>query len=230
MDLIKADTGKLQGFGYAQLASEIWDSTDVSSGYITIADWANCLPNVDLPDSVIKNVSEVIAKRIQAITKPRLMILGSKLIEVTQKSILEDRLIPYRNFEPLLWLLETELDKQNKPYAKKIPYEGWVNEYANVGKKSATTPFVKVGTTLIHWKTATDAGKVHKKKELSARARSIKYQYHPTAQTFSRRQGVDRLALIVDGTFNDSDLQTLASSGWDIIVYPDEIASLVSRL
>jgi hypothetical protein len=230
MDLVKASTGKLQGFGYAQLAAEIGSSANISSGYITIADWANCLPNVNLPDSVIQQVSEVLVKKITTIGKTNLPQLSRKLIEVTKKSALEDRLIPYRNFEPLLWLLEAELEKQGKSYIPKVPYVGWVNEYAGVGKNSATTPFVKVGNTLIHWKSVSDAGKDHKKKELAARARSIKYQYSLSTRTFTHRPGVDQLALIVDGTFNDNDLKILASAGWDIIVYPDQIEELVSSL
>ncbi|TYQ30510.1 hypothetical protein [Pseudanabaena sp. UWO310] len=230
MDLVKASTGKVQGFGYAQLSTEIGNSEHISSGYLTIADWANRVRNTELPTEVLQNVSNVLALKIRNMQKLKILSLQTQLIEATRKSVMEDRLIPYLNFQPLLWLLETELDKQGKPYAKKIPYEGWVNEYANVGKKSATTPFVKVGTTLIHWKSSYASHPNDKTKELSARARSIKYQYHPTTKTFSRRQGVDRLALIVDGDWKDNHLQTLTNSGWDIIVYPDEIASLVSRL
>ena len=99
-----------------------------------------------------------------------------------------------------------------------------------VGKKSATTPFVKVGTTLIHWKSSYASHPNDKTKELSARARSIKYQYHPATKTFTPRAGVTQLALILDGDWSDRHLQTLSSSGWDIIVYPDEISQLVSRL
>lgn len=230
MDLVKASTGKLQGFGYAQLAAEIGSSANISSGYITIADWANCLPNVNLPDSVIQQVSEVLVKKITNIGKTNLLQLGRKLIEVTKKSVLEDRLIPYRNFEPLLWLLEAELEKQGKSYSPKVPYIGWVNEYAGVGKNSATTPFIKVGNTLIHWKSSYASHPNDKTKELSARARSVRYQYHPATKTFSQRTGVVQLALIVDGDWSERHLQTLAKSGWDIIVYPDEISHLVAGL
>lgn len=40
----------------------------------------------------------------------------------------------------------------------------------------------------------------------------------------------NHLALIIDGTFDDADLRVLAEAGWDMIVYPDEIPDLVSRL
>jgi hypothetical protein len=73
-------------------------------------------------------------------------------------------------------------------------------------------------------------GRHHKKKELSARARNVKYQYDPKTGMFHRRDGVDKLALIVDGTFDDADLKVLAGSGWDIIVYPDELDKLINAI
>jgi hypothetical protein len=190
----------------------------------------NRLPEFNPPSEAITFVGEVLAEKLQEFSCDRIADLTSQLSEVYINSNLEKKLLPYRNFEPLLWLLETELKKQNKPYEAKTPYPGWINEYAAVGKRSATTPFIRVGETLIHWKSVSDSGKSHKKKELSARARSIKYQYHPTSKTFTRRKGVTQLVLIVDGTFDNNDLQILASSGWDIIVYADQIPDLVQQL
>jgi hypothetical protein len=71
---------------------------------------------------------------------------------------------------------------------------------------------------------------MHKKKELSARVRSTRYQYNTSTQTFSRRTGDDRFVLIVDGTFDDDDLRVLSESGWDEIIYPDEIPAFVKGL
>jgi hypothetical protein len=230
MDIVKASTGRLTGFGYAELAVEVGASKDLSSGYITIADWANCVPDVLLPKIVLRGVAEVLATRVREISQIGLKKLGQRLIEVTKKSVLEDRLIPYRMFEALLWLLEAESRKQGKAFTGKAPYGGWLNQYANVGRASATTPFVRFGKTLVHWKSASDAGKDHKRKELAARARNVKYEYDATTRTFKRRADVERLALIVDGTFTDADLKVLADAGWDIIVYPDQIADLVSKL
>ena len=127
-------------------------------------------------------------------------------------------------------MLEDELKSQGKIYTGKSPLAGWINDYAGVGHKVATTPFVRVGNILIHWKTGSDAGKMHKRKELSARVRSTRYQYNVSNQTFSRRTGDDRFVLIVDGTFDDDDLRVLSESGWDEIIYPDEIPAFVKRL
>lgn len=230
MDLIKASTGKVTGFGYARLAGEIGESTDVSSGYITIADWANRVPDVELPESVLRSVATVLANRVQSIGRPKLPKLSNELIEITKKSFLEIRILPYRNFDPLLWLLETELESQDKSYIPRTPYKGWINEFTEVGRKSATTPFLCVESTLIHWRSSHGSHTNDKTKELSARARNVRYQYHPITDNFTHREGVEQLALIVDGDWTDKNLKALSEAGWDIIVYPDEIEALVKQL
>jgi hypothetical protein len=226
--ILKADTGRLTGYGYAQLSADIGDSKEISSGYLTLADWINRKPGVHLKKEVLENISKALSYRISLVKD--IPSLKEKVKTTTIKSLLEDRLITYWKYEPLLWLLEAELKKQGKPYTPKKSYVGWINEYAELGKKVVTTPFVKVGNCLIHWKSVSDAGKVHKKKELAARARNMLYQYDPVSKKFSRRNEINRLVLIVDGTFNDEDLKILAQAGWDTIIYPDEIPTFVSSL
>jgi len=232
ISLLKAQSGRLQGYGLAQLA----DDTGLAETGKGAPLARFIIPKFTQREEMLKPehlrmLAQGLANRFQTnVSRNDVLALKVKVEDWVIKENLEDRLIPYRNFEPLLWLLIAELKKQRKPYDPKKPYVGWVNEYAAVGKRSATTPFVKVGSTLIHWKTVSDAGRVHKKKELSARARSIKYQYHPSRKTFTRRAGVSQLALIVDGTFTDDDLKVLSESGWDIIVYPDQIADLVHQI
>lgn len=228
ISLLKAKSGRLQGYGLAQLAVDT-EVPEFGAGGFIIPPFIQ-REKMLTPDH-LRMLAQGLANRFKTnVSRNDVLALKVKVEKWVIKENLEDRLIPYRNFEPLLWLLMAELREQGKSYRAKVPYEGWVNEYAAVGKKSATTPFVKVGTTLIHWKSVSDAGKVHKKKELAARARSVKYQYHSVTKTFTRRAGVEQLALIVDGTFTNDDLKILSESGWDIIVYPDEISTLVSHL
>jgi hypothetical protein len=228
ISLLKAKSGLLQGYGLAQLAQDA-KMPEVGAGGFLIPPFVQ--RGKMLSDRHLEGLAQGLADRFsQNVPKSSLTDLKAKVVDWVIKENLEDRLLPYRNFEPLLWLLETELKKQNKPYEAKTPYAGWINEYAAVGKKSATTPFVRVGETLIHWKSAHAGHPNDKTKELSARARSIRYQYDPTRKTFTRRKDVSQLALIVDGDWKEQHLQTLSTSGWDIIVYPDQIPDLVQQL
>ena len=117
------------------------------------------------------------------------------------------------------------MKKHGITYETKRPWIGWLNEYSGTGPRSATTPFMRIGSTLVHWKTATDAGKVHKVKELSARVRNVRYQYQKGK--FSHREGIQKFFLIIDGTFTEKDLTNLSRAGWDQIFYADQMDELV---
>jgi hypothetical protein len=81
---------------------------------------------------------------------------------------------------------------------------------------------------LIYWKSVTDAGKDHKRKELAGRARVLRFEV--TAQGFAERPEAKQLILVVDGTFNDRDLRVLSEAGWDQIFYPDEMDQLLQAI
>lgn len=81
---------------------------------------------------------------------------------------------------------------------------------------------------LIYWKSVTDAGKDHKRKELSGRARALRYSQ--SADEFQQRPNAQRLFLVIDGTFNDEDIRVLHDSGWDRIFYPDEMTELAEAI
>lgn len=230
LNLLKAHSGKLQGYSYSLLGDEMGERSGFGSGYMTIADWANRKPGTKLSEKQLSIMAEVLANRVKDVGKQNLKPLIDKVIAVDIKSSLEDRLIPYWKFESILYLLYRELDKQGVTYKKKTSYVGWVSEYTAAKNRSGTTPFVQIDDTLIHWKSSYTSHVHDKTKELSARARNIRYQFDSKTKAFSRRKGVNRLALIVDGDWTEANLRNLANAGWDIIVYPDEIPDLVSQL
>ena len=47
---------------------------------------------------------------------------------------------------------------------------------------------------------------------------------------FIKRPATERLILIVDGTWGQSDLDELARAGWDAIFYPDEMEKLTAAI
>lgn len=227
ISLLKAQSGRLQGYGLAQLTSD----TGISDVAVRFQMHKFSQREEMLDATMLADLATGLSRRFKEdIPKADLARLKDRVADTVIKENLEDRLIPYRNFEPLLWLLEMELKAQGKVYAAKVPYEGWITEFTGMGRAAATTPFVKVGETLIHWKSAHGSHCNDKTKELAARARSVRYQYNPKTKRFSQRIGIRQLALIVDGDFNETHLTTLQRAGWDRIVYPDEIADLVKEL
>jgi hypothetical protein len=228
VSLLKASSKRLQGYGLSQLAVDT-NTPEFGIGGFLIPPFAQ--REKLLSDKHISQLAAGLSKRFAAeVSKADIPKLKTNLLRIIVKENLEDRLIPYRNFEPLLWLLETELAIQRKVYTSKATYLGWLNEYAKTSNRTATTPFIKVGNTLIHWKSSYGPHTNDKTKELCARSRNLKYQYNRLTKTFTRRKGVERLAIVLDGDWTERNLKALADSGWDLIIYPDEISDLVSKL
>lgn len=228
ISLIKVKSGKKQGYGLSQLANDTL-TPEFGAGGFLIPPFVQ--RTKQLSNDHIDSLATGLAKRFPLdVKQSEIDSLKSKITEWVIKENLEDRLIPYRNFEPLLWLLEFELKKQRKSYTQKTPYIGWLNEYADSGRKNATTPLLKAGKTFIHWKTSHDSHTNDKTKELSARARNLRYSYDTKTKKFSHRDGGIKLALIVDGTWTEKNIRTLIESGWETIIYPDEIADFVKGL
>lgn len=231
VSLLKAHSGKKQGYGLAQLAKDVGKTAFGPTGsQVRFVIPPFIQRQKPLSDEQLTALATGLAKRFGD-TVPRDEINGLKdaVVEAVIKENLEDRLIPYRNFEPLVNLLKQAAAVSGVTLGQKENYTGWISEYADSGKAVATTPFIRFGDTLVHWKSASDAGKGHKVKELSARARIIKYQYDPETATFSRRPEAQRLVLIIDGTFDAKDLRVLRLAGWDEIVYPDEISKILAK-
>ena len=45
-----------------------------------------------------------------------------------------------------------------------------------------------------------------------------------------RRPGIEKLILVLDGTWRQNDLDSLLRAGWDEIFYPDEMDELAKAV
>jgi hypothetical protein len=232
ISLLKAQSGDLQGYGLSKLSEDTGLAESGVGAPLVRFIIPKFVQREELPKSEhLTAIAHGLATRFQAnVGFSALPKLKNDVLNWVIKENLEDRVIPYRNFEPLLWLLELELKKQGKHRIAKTAHQGWINEYAQIGKKSATTPFVQVASTLIHWKTSHSSHTNDKTKELVARERSVSYKYDKSSHNFLRRPGIEKSVIIIDGDWTDRNLRALAEAGWDLIVYPDELEDLVKKI
>jgi hypothetical protein len=103
-------------------------------------------------------------------------------------------------------------------------------EKAELPGQATKTTVLRKGKTLINWQSVSDAGRDHKKKELCGRAVALRYSWDATNKKFIKRPLVEKLLLVVDGTWRREDLLALARAGWDEIFYPDEMDKLVKAI
>src|SRR5205823_3180276 len=126
------------------------------------------------PDrAVIKAVARVFADKLKEIGRET---LESEDFRKAMTEMLRQRelyvLSTYRNYDPLLWLLEEELSAGDI-VATAVTVPSLMAQLS--GQNSANSKFLRfVKDGLIYWQTATQAGKVHKVKEIGARFRSTR--------------------------------------------------------
>ncbi|NIN67525.1 MAG: hypothetical protein GTO63_23045 [Anaerolineae bacterium] len=71
---------------------------------------------------------------------------------------------------------------------------------------------------------------MHKCKEFCGRAWGLRVQVDEGSAQITPNPWLSETVLVIDGTFTDGDLRALARSGWDTIMYPDEVPTFVERL
>jgi len=136
-----------------------------------------------------------------------------------------NRLLTHQDFEPLPDLIAAAAEGQvTRSMVPTIMADLAEQSVQGAGM----TDVFQFSNGMIHWKSATDQGKDHKRKELSARARALRFRKSNLGFTY--RPEANQLFLVIDGTFSDDDLRVLIESGWDRIFYPDEMDQLKASL
>lgn len=230
IELLKVCSGAANGYGYAQLGRDVVDagwgsSADLANvgqfgGGLGLSAWIARKASPFRAD-LVEGVASVIANRLRGLGKHR-VDSSIELVPVQMRRTLEGKLVTYRGFDPLLELLRAslasgEMVQLRSCFAQRVGLPG------GAGRMT----LMKVGTALINWQSASDAGRAHKKKELCGRAVGLRYAWDPDEQRFLPRPGVDRLILLLDGTWQQDDVDAL-SHFWDEIYYPNELELLAS--
>lgn len=237
MEIVKLSTGKANGYGYAQLAADIANPSGPARGrseearsfllspWGYMSDWTTRSNRTQVPDEVIQCVADVLSDKFSKLGREKVTHLSNSLVASYIHNLLEAKLCTYRLFEPLFQLLAKHIEHIEK---KKI--RTCFAEKAGISGAAGQTTVAIANHTAIKWQTATDAGKDHKRKELCGRAVGLRYTWDATENTFKPRPEVQKLVLLLDGTWTQKDLDALIKAGWDEIYYPDEIDKLKAAI
>lgn len=223
IEVLKVASGKKQGYGFAVLAQDVGYSKGISQGYKYLADWANGALKSKLPSQLLLDVSRALSKRIDGLKKSDLISIGKNIESEFIDNLLEQKFVTYPYFEPIPILIEDYLSQEGIAFERSVKHPSFIGEY--LGKpKNITTPIIKSNKTLIYWKSAYDQGRHHKTKELCGRSTAIKYEFFNGE--VRNRSNIEKLILVIDGTFTAEQLDSIKRSGWNDIVYPHEIKKL----
>lgn len=223
MTLEKALQGKVVAYGLSTLSHD----SGVSDAELRF-DMPEFVARSKSPKMVtLEAIARVFSKKVSSIGKTK---LGSSSFKAAMKEMLIQRqryvLSTYRNFDPLAWLIEEKL-KDAGLEARRVTVPTFLKERAGVS--SATSVFHRVGAdTLVYSQSVTEAGRIHKTKELSARFRATKIKWD--GKTIVKRNNANRMFLVADGEWRESDFEMFLKSGVDQIFYPDELENLVKAI
>jgi hypothetical protein len=235
MEIVKASEEAANGYGYAQLAREVVSAgfgspSDLSSpnqfgGGFGLSAWISRDAKSGLRSDLLAGCASVLARRLAAIGKNAVKDMMAEIKSRISNNIIESKLCTYKGFEPLRLLIENTLKG-----CKRQNIRSCFGERAELTGQATKTTVLQKGKTLINWQSCSDAGRDHKKKELCGRAVALRYSWDSKSKKFIPRPGIQKLILVVDGTWRQEDLEALARAGWDEIYYPDEMDKLAKTI
>jgi hypothetical protein len=156
---------------------------------------------------------------------PRPTRLAPEELVAAHAYSLWNKLLTYQDFEPLPALVLAACPGR----ARRVSARTVMADLAERAVQDAgSMPALAFDGGLVCWKSVTDAGKDHKRKELCGRARALRFEY--ARSRFSARESARKLLLVIDGTFNSKDVAVLMESGWDSVFYPDEMDRLTEAM
>jgi hypothetical protein len=181
---------------------------------------------VVVPTKILSGIAVVLARILSTVgVKGLPQLLRPEKLRGYSENLIEAKLCTYRGFEPLRLLIEGAV-----PAVKLQAIRSCFGEKAALPGQATKTTILRKKKTLINWQSASDAGRDHKKKELCGRAVALRYSWDGKAKKFIKRPNVEKLILLLDGTWKREDLLALARAGWDEIFYPDEMEKLAKAV
>jgi hypothetical protein len=128
-------------------------------------------------------------------------------------------------------LIERTLRKAKRDFEFLSRCPTLVSEGAAGAREPGTTPVIKVGGSLIHWKSAHGSANTgHKTKELCGRAFALRHRLQGEDRIPVRLASVKRLCLVLDGDFAEEQVRHLFIAGWDLVLGPYDLNKLVADL
>lgn len=229
VELLRVVSGSRTGYGYAALGADaqrvmktrLKDRTI----WIVLTDWIHRRGAEILDDKVLYGISGALAERLKTLGPDAVRDASATMLMQYRNGIIETKLLTYRGLDPIRSLLIS-----SGMAAVEVWLRSCFAEAANLSGQAGRTRLLQVRHTIINWQSATDAGRGHKRKELCGRAVAIRYSWDGPRAQFRPRPGIAKLILVVDGTWDQSDLDSLVKAGWDEIYYPDEIDKLVKAI
>ena len=223
MELLRAETGRKDGYGYSELGRETGFEYEISAlAGTTIAPFLQ--RKAKLNSEILQEVAKVFAAHLNRIGESQCRKLMNSAVKTGAVAIFNYKITPYRHFNPLEWLVCDRLEGEGHLFEFPERHPSFLSQ-TGMGTTTSTGNMISIdgGRCWIKCQSAY-AGKIDKRKELCGRIGAMKLCYTP------EELDQKKFYLVIDGFFDDHDLALLDQAGWDGIFYYDEMDDLMALI
>lgn len=223
MMLLRAETGRSDGYGYSKLGEETGYTNEISAlAGTTIAPYLQ--RKKDLSDGLLSAIAKVFAGHLKRLGKDRCVNLTIKTIAITCASIFRFQMMNYRLFNPIDWVIEKEFKARGIDCDLNSTHDSFLSAHTS-GAATSTKNIIRCsgGRVWIKCQSGYD-GKVDKRKELCGRIGAMKLCSSPSELAKLK------YFLVIDGFFDATDIKLFQKAGWDGIFYYDEMDRLANAV
>jgi hypothetical protein len=195
-----------------------------------LVDWVSGLRDTELAQWQISLVALVMARRLALITTAKFKVACRDLPDYIRRVTYEDRIAPYRFFDPVKIMIELALEKGKLEFSEHTRHKTLVSEASSSAHEIGTTGVIKVGSTLINWQSAHGAHCNDKTKELCGRGFCLRYRLAKGSRIPKKAAAIEKLYLVLDGDFSARNVDHLIVAGWSRVFRSNQIDQLVHFL
>lgn len=214
MQIIKAQTGKQQGYGYTRLAAECGFRFEIAAtaGVVLSPFLQRAKP---LKPELLDGIATALARRLSLVGLDWVRANEALVATFALRGLFEDKIYKISAFDPLGDLLKVALDGRAAVEHPRHPT--FLTEFAGPG--AASCYVIKCRDVALMWQTAHGGHCNDKTKELLGRAAMLAALASPE---------IKKIGLLIDGDWTQKHLDSLVSAGYDGVFYPDELDELVA--
>jgi hypothetical protein len=224
MTVIKAQTGKSQGYGYNKLGEDSGIKVDDKRSILDFA-LPKMLNRSEFPPiAITKAFSSVLATKLESVTKRWIVLNQTEISRFFLKVQFEDKIYKTPSFSPISAEFSRHMD--GRDFSRISRLATFLTGPAGGG--AATCDVIMVNDNVIISRSVSAQGDDHKTKELCGRIGMLRVTTDENGKVIPT--SFKKAILVVDGTWKQDQLDRLATAGFDAIYYVDEIDQLVKDL
>lgn len=174
--------------------------------------------------AIFSGLSGALAHKLKSVTKSWVALNQGRIAQFALQGQFEDKIYKTAGFDPVLELICEKIPGAKAARSKRAAT--FLTGYT--GQGTATCDAIVLPDTVILWQAAFAGHPADKHKELIGRIGMLRVK-HSSAKK-ADTSGIKRAVLVLDGSWQQEQMQRLADNGYDSIYYIDEIDQLAADL